>query len=84
MTWHNHIHGNEEHNDLLPELSQRSGLVQKHSKVMPADKLRTITNGIFTLELLDTVLVVSLALTIMQTVQEDIKHSQEMKVTNSK
>ena len=45
MIRHNHIHGNEEHKGMLPKLSQRAGLVQKLSNVMPANRLRTITNG---------------------------------------
>ena len=47
ITWTQHLHGNEEHKGLLPKLSQRAGLVRKLSKLMPSDRLRTISNGIF-------------------------------------
>ena len=47
MTWSTHLHGNEEHTGLITKLSQRAGIVNKLSKVMPPDRLRMITNGIF-------------------------------------
>ena len=47
LTWTNHLHGNEDHKGLLPKLSQRNGLVRKLSKLMPPDRLRIISNGIF-------------------------------------
>ena len=47
LTWTHHLHGNEEHKGLIPKLSQRAGLVRKLSNIMPPDKLRTVSNGIF-------------------------------------
>ena len=47
MTWTHHMHGNEEHKGLIPKLSQRAGIIRKLSRVMPPEKLRTISNGIF-------------------------------------
>ena len=47
MTWHNHLHGNDEHKGLIPKLCQRAGLVRKLSGVMPADRLRIVANGVF-------------------------------------
>ena len=47
MTWSNHLHGNDEHKGLISKLSQRAGLIRKLSFLMPSDRLRTISNGIF-------------------------------------
>ena len=47
LTWTNHLHGNEEHKGLLNKLSQRAGLIRKLSSLMPSNRLRIISNGIF-------------------------------------
>ena len=49
MTWSTHLHGNVEHKGLLPKLSQQAGLIRKLSRLMPPDRLRTISNGIYSL-----------------------------------
>jgi hypothetical protein len=47
MTWQNHLYGDEQNKGLIPKLSQRAGIVRKLSHVMPTNRLRTISNGIF-------------------------------------
>ena len=47
MTWEHHLYGSEEHRGLIPKLSQRAGIIRKLSFIMPKDKLKTITEGIF-------------------------------------
>ena len=47
MTWSDHLHGNKDHKGLLSKLSQRAGLIRKLSQLMPQERLRTISNGIF-------------------------------------
>ena len=42
LTWYNHLHGNVEHQGLIPKLSQRAGLVRKLSSLMPPERLRMI------------------------------------------
>ena len=47
MTWEHHLFGNEEHKGLVPKLSQRSGIINKLSFIMPKDKLRIFAEGLF-------------------------------------
>ena len=47
MTWHHHLYGNKEHSGLIDKLSQRAGIIQKLSKIMPKKRLKTIAEGIF-------------------------------------
>ena len=47
MTWKDHLYGNKEHKGLIPKLSQRAGIINKLSYIMPRDKLNTIAEGIF-------------------------------------
>ena len=47
MTWKNHLYGNSENKGLIPKLSQRAGIIQKLSYIMPRDRLNTIAEGIF-------------------------------------
>ena len=47
LTWHEHLFGNEEHKGLVQKLSQRAGLIRKLSRLMPLEKLRIVSNGIF-------------------------------------
>ena len=42
MTWKDHLYGNKEHKGLIPKLSQRAGIINKLSYIMPRDKLNTI------------------------------------------
>ena len=47
MTWEHHLFGNEEHKGLVPKLSQRSGIINKLSFIMPKDKLWIFAEGLF-------------------------------------
>ena len=47
MTWKNHLYGNIDNKGLITKLSQRAGIIQKLSYIMPSDKLNTIAEGIF-------------------------------------
>jgi hypothetical protein len=52
MTWEHHLYGNEYHKALVQKLSQRANIIWKLSKMMPKQKLKMISEGIF-LSLLD-------------------------------
>ena len=47
MTWEHHLYGNEEHKGLVQKLSQRANIIWKLSKMMPKQKLKMISEGIF-------------------------------------
>ena len=47
MTWENHLFGNEEHKGLIQKLSQRAAIIRKLSFIMPKERLRNISEGIF-------------------------------------
>ena len=47
MTWEHHLYGNEENKGLLSKLSQRSGLIQNLSFIMPKDKLSIFAEALF-------------------------------------
>ena len=50
MTWHKYlfgITGNKDFPGLVKKLSQRVGMLQQVAKLLPRDKLKLITNGIF-------------------------------------
>ena len=47
MTWEHHLYGNEDHKGLVQKLSQRANIIWKLSKMMPKQKLKMISEGIF-------------------------------------
>ena len=47
MTWDHHLYGNDDHKGLVPKLSQRAKIIWKLSHVMPKQKLKMISEGIF-------------------------------------
>ena len=47
LTWKNHLYGDDEHQGLIPQLSQRIGVLKKISKYMSKEKLKFFANGIF-------------------------------------
>ena len=47
MKWEHHLYGNEEHKGLVQKLSQRANIIWKLSKMMPKQKLKMISEGIF-------------------------------------
>ena len=47
MTWEHHLYGNDDHKGLVQKLSQRAYVIWKLSKMMPRQRLKLITEGIF-------------------------------------
>ena len=47
MTWEHHLYGNDDHKGLVQKLSQRAYVIWKLSKMMPRQRLKMITEGIF-------------------------------------
>ena len=47
LTWKNHLHGDEEHQGLIPQLSTRLGILKKLSSRMSRERLKMFASGIF-------------------------------------
>ena len=48
LTWHHHLHGDEDNKGLLPTLSQRVGILRKLRQFTPDRKFRQLVSGLFT------------------------------------
>ena len=47
MTWEHHLYGDDDHKGLIDKLSARAKMIWKLSKMMPKERLKVITEGIF-------------------------------------
>ena len=47
LTWKNHLYGDNENRGLVPQLSQRLGMLKRLSRFMSKEKLRYFSTGIF-------------------------------------
>ena len=47
MTWEHHLYGDDDHKGLIDKLSARAKMIWKLSKIMPKERLKVITEGIF-------------------------------------
>ena len=47
LTWKNHLYGDQDHQGLIPQLSQRLGMLKKMSKYMSRENLKYFSSGIF-------------------------------------
>ena len=47
LTWKNHLHGDADHEGLIPKLSKRIGMLKKISKHMPKQNLKNFVSGLF-------------------------------------
>ena len=47
LTWKNHLYGDDEHQGLIPQLSQRIGVLRRVSKYMSRERLTSFSSGIF-------------------------------------
>ena len=47
MTWKNHLYGDKDNADLIPQLNKRLGMLKRLAKYMTNEKLRYFSSGIF-------------------------------------
>ena len=47
LTWRTHLYGDNENEDLVPQLSKRIGILKKLSTRMSKDRLKQFASGIF-------------------------------------
>ena len=47
LSWKNHLHGDDDHEGLIPQLSKRLGILRKLSNKMSKERLKQFTAGIF-------------------------------------
>ena len=52
LTWHHHLHGDDDNVGLLPTLAKRVGVLRKLRKYTPNNKFKQLVSGLFTSKLM--------------------------------